>query len=169
MIKDQCDNCRKQGTDSCNQQIVYDGCSCSAYSTHIDLEKRTESSQEHSHTERKKQQLFQSPFSFHGRIRRLEYGLSVIIIYIAAFVTGLITEALEQSGNGYLSIILLWAFRIVCYWFSFAQNAKRCHDRGNSGWYQLIPFYGLFLLFGDGDEYENDYGPDPKGRNIYDV
>ena len=51
-------------------------------------------------------------------------------------------------------------------WFIFAQGAKRCHDRGNSGWYQLIPFYGLWMLFGDGDAHENDYGTDPKGRRL---
>jgi uncharacterized membrane protein YhaH (DUF805 family) len=47
-------------------------------------------------------------------------------------------------------------------WFLWAQNAKRCHDRGNSGWYQLIPFYFLVLLFGDGEEGENEYGDNPK-------
>lgn len=44
MIKDQCDNCRKQGADSCNQQIVYDGRSCDEYSKHIDLEKHKDGS-----------------------------------------------------------------------------------------------------------------------------
>ncbi len=52
-------------------------------------------------------------------------------------------------------------------WFFFAQGAKRCHDRNNSGWYQINPVYFLWMLLGDGDEYENDYGKDPKGRDLF--
>lgn len=48
-------------------------------------------------------------------------------------------------------------------WFIFAQGAKRCHDKGVNGWWQLLPFYGLILLFYKGDEGENEYGADPKG------
>ena len=47
-------------------------------------------------------------------------------------------------------------------WLFWAQGAKRCHDRGNSGWYQLIPFYFFVMLFGEGEPYENRFGPDPK-------
>lgn len=169
MIKDQCDKCRKQDMNSCGQQKAYDGRSCEMYSRHIDLEKHEKISSEASRGERQKQKLFLSPFSFSGRIRRLEYWLSCIIIYASAFMIVLISEALEELGNKNFSIVISGVYMIACYWFCFAQNAKRCHDRGNSGWYQIIPFYGLFLLFGDGDEYENDYGTDPKGRNIYDA
>jgi uncharacterized membrane protein YhaH (DUF805 family) len=49
------------------------------------------------------------------------------------------------------------------YWFVIAQGTKRCHDRDNSGWYQIIPFYGLWMLFGDSNYGENDYGFNPKG------
>lgn len=38
-IKDQCENCRKKGTDECTGTIVYDGVSCSTYSKGINLEK----------------------------------------------------------------------------------------------------------------------------------
>ncbi|MBQ5925806.1 MAG: DUF805 domain-containing protein, partial [Paludibacteraceae bacterium] len=37
-------------------------------------------------------------------------------------------------------------FLIPAYWFFFAQGAKRCHDRGNSGWYILIPLYWIWLM-----------------------
>jgi uncharacterized membrane protein YhaH (DUF805 family) len=53
-------------------------------------------------------------------------------------------------------------------WICLASGAKRCHDRGNSGLYQLIPFYGLWMLFGDGDHGSNHYGADPKGRMSHD-
>lgn len=99
--------------------------------------------------------MFKYPFSFEGRIRRLEYGISLIIY--TAIVTPI--RLYVQEGG---SKILLLAY-IPLLWFIWAQGAKRCHDRGNSGFYQIIPFYGLWLLFGDGDLGENEYGPNPKG------
>jgi uncharacterized membrane protein YhaH (DUF805 family) len=47
-------------------------------------------------------------------------------------------------------------------WFYLAQGAKRCHDLGNSGWWQLIPFYGVFLLFQNSEPGVNKYGYNPK-------
>ena len=52
-------------------------------------------------------------------------------------------------------------------WYVFAINVRRCRDRGHSGWWQLIPSYTLWLTFGDGDAFENDYGPDSKGRDMH--
>lgn len=105
--------------------------------------------------------MFKRPFSFHGRIRRLEYGLSVLFFYlyaiVAGFVLGLIT-------NGDFSEATVYVCLIPGYWFLWAQGAKRCHDRNNTGWYQIIPFYAFWMLFADGDEGENDYGDNPKGK-----
>ena len=109
-----------------------------------------------------KQKMFSHPFSFHGRIRRMEYGLSVIIIYAYCFLIQILVDINPESA-GILALLTI----VPLYWFMWAQGAKRCHDRGNSGWYQIIPFYGLWMLFGDGDECENDYGFDPKGRNVF--
>lgn len=101
--------------------------------------------------------MFENPFSFTGRIRRLEYGLS----YVFASIYNVFCElAVEYFGmEEYFAFI----FTIPALWFLYAQGAKRCHDRGNSGWYQIIPFYILWLLFGDGEYGENDYGLNPKG------
>lgn len=105
--------------------------------------------------------MFKRPFSFHGRIRRLEYGLSILLFYlyaiVAGFVLGLITNGNFSEGAIYVCLI-------PGYWFLWAQGAKRCHDRNNTGWYQIIPFYALWMLFADGDEGENDYGDNPKGK-----
>jgi uncharacterized membrane protein YhaH (DUF805 family) len=101
--------------------------------------------------------MFNNPFSFYGRIRRTEYGISIILCNVAAFIIGLFIVA-ASLGEGIMFILL-----IPIYWFSFAQGAKRCHDRGNSGWYQIIPFYGLWMLFADSDNGPNEYGLNPKG------
>lgn len=106
-----------------------------------------------------KQRMFAHPFSFHGRIRRLEYGLSYIIYLVWYSFASVFSE-----GDGDGAIIYLITL-VPFLWFILAQGCKRCHDRNNSGWYQIIPFYGLWMLFADGDIGENDYGPNPKGKN----
>jgi len=100
--------------------------------------------------------MFQNPFSFDGRIRRTEYGISFIIYVVAA----VIVNAIMQAGGGAAIIGLAY---IPMLWFFWAQGAKRCHDRGNSGWYQIIPFYAFWMLFADSDSGINEYGPNPKG------
>lgn len=111
--------------------------------------------EKNSYSNQKKPSMFRAPFSFDGRIRRLEYGLSYMISYFLLQVFSVIFMEIPI-------MILICVF--VYMWFNLAQGAKRCHDRGNSGWFQLIPFYGLWMLFGDGDRGENQYGINPKGR-----
>lgn len=103
--------------------------------------------------------MFKRPFSFEGRIRRTEYGISFIIYFIWYMVINVIMNTSNPSPGA--SVFVLLSF-IPMIWLIWAQGAKRCHDRGNSGWYQLIPFYFLVLLFGDGDEGDNEYGDNPK-------
>ncbi|MDP6262088.1 MAG: DUF805 domain-containing protein [Rhodospirillales bacterium] len=58
---------------------------------------------------------------------------------------------------------------LFIFWTSLAVGAKRCHDRGRSGWFQLIsliPFIGSLWLLVElgilkGKEGGNRFGPDP--------
>ena len=104
--------------------------------------------------------MFKNPFSFEGRIRRTEYGLSYIMFIIFSFIAGMLMDALSSNKDTNSLLFLLMA--IPGYWFLVAQGAKRCHDRGNTGWFQLIPFYGFWMLFADSENGENQYGPNPK-------
>lgn len=81
-------------------------------------------------------------FSFNGRIARTEYIVSFILYYIICFT-------------------IAWSIIVIPFaiWMLLAQGAKRCHDLNHSGWYQLIPFYFLWMLFAEGDDrYINEYG-----------
>lgn len=110
------------------------------------------------------QRMFSHPFSFEGRIRRLEYGLSTII-YVVFYSVQELCKKMMLTEQGIVWGLLFLALTVILFWFYLAQGTKRCHDLGNSGWYQLIPFYGLWLLFSDGDDFDNGYGSDPKGRD----
>ena len=99
--------------------------------------------------------MFLNPFSSEGRIRRTEYGLSILIyVFCATIISMIITSNKDASFVAIAYIPMLW--------FLISQNAKRCHDVGNSGWFQFIPFYGLWLLFEDGQIGLNNYGVNPK-------
>jgi uncharacterized membrane protein YhaH (DUF805 family) len=120
--------------------------------------------------------MFKNPFSFNGRVRRLEYGLSYLFFYIywMIIVVLLVQYDLANQPANYKygdklvnasgSLIIFISY-IPALWFLLAQGTKRCHDRGNSGWWQLIPFYGFWMMFADGEIGDNEYGENPKGLN----
>ena len=111
--------------------------------------------------------MFYNPFSFDGRIRRREYVLSYLIFLAIFWSCGIISASLTDSAaegwgaNAFFLVPLLPAT-----WFIIAQGIKRCHDRGNSGWWLLVPFYHFWMLFADGDIGPNEYGENPNGLNF---
>lgn len=127
--------------------------------------------------------MFKNPLSFKGRIRRTEYGISLIISVVYYTVLQLVIPAIFMSqyiGYGYVRkdimadtmeniMITYCLFAIPMIYFSYAQAAKRCHDMGKSGWYALIPFYPIYLMFGEGEVGSNQYGADPKNRTTQSI
>lgn len=108
--------------------------------------------------------MFKNSFSFEGRIRRTEYAITFIIFIFAKVITQFIAVGITGADNANMSsaIGISNLFLIPLLLFLWAQGAKRCHDVGNNGWYQLIPFYMLWLLFQDGQPVKNQYGDNPK-------
>jgi uncharacterized membrane protein YhaH (DUF805 family) len=137
-------------------------------------------------------ELFAHPFSFKGRIRRLEFGLSVVISMLIALLSDYFIlsgsvpqDVLTLGFVGYLYLLIA----VIAAWFGIAQVAKRCHDIGISGWWQVLPcllfvsyllpaslswigiicmligflslLIMLVLLFCKGDESDTVYGLDP--------
>lgn len=106
--------------------------------------------------------MFTAPFSFEGRIRRMEYGLSLIAYSVILTVLQVLlipTSGTDVGG----AVLTFFVLALPCIYFLLAQGAKRCHDLGHSGWFQLIPFYIFWMLFANSKEGINEYGLNPKG------
>ena len=108
--------------------------------------------------------MFRRPFSFQGRIRRTEFGLSLLIYYAVLWIGGFILGSVVGATDSDVSIIFLYLLMIPGFWFLWAQGAKRCHDLGHSGWFMFIPFYILWMLFVPGDRETTGYGTSPKAN-----
>jgi len=105
--------------------------------------------------------MFKSIFSFDGRIRRTEFGISYLIYFVLYLVV-----LYTYKANHAMGFLMLLYIPLV--WFLWAQGAKRCHDIEKSGWWQIIPFYVLWMLFQSGTEGENEFGEDPKEKRFFD-
>lgn len=92
-------------------------------------------------------------FSFEGRFRRRDYWIGSFGIGLAL---GLAASIAELAPVLYL---LIW---LPLCWIELAIGAKRCHDLGHNGWWQLIPLYPIWMAFQEGDSCDNEYGPNPK-------
>jgi len=109
---------------------------------------------------------------FNGRARRKEYWMFVLInIAISigiGFVDGILGTT-NELGMGYLGLLYSLAVIIP----GIAVGVRRLHDIGKSGWMLLvafIPFIGfiwlIILMAREGDEGENEYGSNPKEREL---
>lgn len=105
-------------------------------------------------------------FSSKGRIRRSEYNyiLATIIILFSAGIIVLKAELDEPMHIiGPLDLLYLM-IGISLIWAAASAGAKRCHDLGKPGNYQLIPFYFVYLMVAEGENGKNQYGFPPKMR-----
>jgi len=106
---------------------------------------------------------------FSGRARRREFWMFQLfnaIFLVAAMVLDNVL-GLASKDLGYGPIYGLYA--LVLLLPSIAVAARRLHDIGKSGWWQLIaiiPIIGVIALIvwyvREGDHVDNAYGPDPK-------
>jgi len=110
--------------------------------------------------------MFSKPFSFEGRIKRTEYLFSILIYYALTFCIGYIIGSVGLSDGTNYGMAYIYLGSILPAIFLLAQGAKRCHDIGRSGWFQLIPFYIFWMIFSKGHYGMNQYGEDPKSSDV---
>ena len=101
--------------------------------------------------------------TFSGRARRQEFWMFALINFVIAVILSALDMAL---GIGLLSGLYALGVLIP----SIAVGARRLHDTGRTGWWQLIgliPFIGILVLIiffvMDSNPGDNQYGPNPKG------
>lgn len=98
---------------------------------------------------------------FTGRERRKAFWMFILFYWIIAIVLGVVSGFL---GTQALSSI----FGLVMLVPSLSVTARRLHDTGRSGWWQLIallPLIGaivLIIFLVQDSHADNDYGPNPK-------
>lgn len=98
---------------------------------------------------------------FTGRTGRKEYWMYILMYFVFSLILGLLDDLL---GINILTYTLSFALLVP----TLSIGARRLHDTGRSGWWQLIawlPIVGVIILivFWAQDSHEdNDYGASPK-------
>ena len=113
---------------------------------------------------------------FSGRARRTEFWMFVLFNAIALIILTILDNLLGLSsssmGGGSIYVsggILTAIYQLAVLIPSLAVGARRLHDTGRSGWWQLIaliPLVGAIILIvfwaTDGEPAPNQHGVNPK-------
>jgi uncharacterized membrane protein YhaH (DUF805 family) len=111
---------------------------------------------------------FNKYVDFNGRARRSEFWWWVLFTVLLGIVASIIDAILgtgSSSGTGLIQGIAQLAVLLP----SLAVGARRLHDTGRSGWWQLlwiaiiVGWIFLIIWFCEDSHSDNQYGPSPKG------
>lgn len=110
-------------------------------------------------------------WSIQGRIDRTTYWvysiIYVIVFAILIYFIALLPKETTYSGFYYseqpsdFAYYALLIVQLVAVYLIFALQSKRAHDCGHPCLMTLIPFFGIYLLFKEGEPRTNQYGPQP--------
>ena len=102
--------------------------------------------------------------TFKGRAQRKEFWFYMLFYMVGVFVCSLIDEVLFDASYSGLQIFAT-LFSLGSLVPTIAVTARRLHDLGKSGWWQLlalIPVVGIIILIiwyaSKGQDQENAYG-----------
>lgn len=121
---------------------------------------------------------FRQYATFTGRARRREYWMFIlfnaVVIFVLAILAGVLSPNMDETGPSLnLGTALYGLYTLAAFIPSLAVTARRLHDTGRSGWWQLInlvPFVGgiILLIFAvqDSQPGSNRWGANPKGQGV---
>jgi uncharacterized membrane protein YhaH (DUF805 family) len=97
-------------------------------------------------------------FSFKGRLQRLYFWLTSLVVGVVTSMVSSTMESVAQSfGFGFIDPdtnafepsvplgVLLSVVGVLNLWINYALAAKRLHDRNRSGWWLLAPTVTLLI------------------------
>ena len=94
-------------------------------------------------------------FSFKGRAKRAEYcAITIPLGILLESSTWIIPDS---AYNNPFVVAILYIAGILCFCIGIATSTRRCHDLGYNGFWQLMPFFFILLLFSKGQDGENKY------------
>ncbi len=110
---------------------------------------------------------FQKYADFTGRARRAEYWWFALAIFLISLVLTVVDVTLFEGVAEEIGVFAT-IFGLATMIPSFAVGARRLHDIGRTGWWQLlwlVPIVGwlvlLYFLVKRGDDGPNQFGNDP--------
>lgn len=113
--------------------------------------------------------------NFNGRARRSEYWyytLMNFIIVICLYTMIGLSIASQLTALSITFGALVFIFFLATIVPTLSVLVRRLHDVGKSGWFFFVyfiplagPIWLLVLLFTNGEQGENAYGPDPKNQS----
>ncbi len=106
--------------------------------------------------------------NFNGRVRRKAFWMYILIYFVISIVASIIDSVL---GIQLVSLIVSLGLLLP----SISISARRLHDTGRSGWWQLIGFipvigFIILIVFYVQDSHEeNKFGVNPKSLDEADA
>lgn len=113
---------------------------------------------------------FSNYVNFSGRAQRSAFWFWILFVWLAGIAVSILDTAVFGSDSVYpLSSI----FTLGTFLPNIAVAARRLHDTGRSGWWQLLwllPIIGFIILLiwliQQGEAGTNQYGPNPLGGEL---
>lgn len=113
--------------------------------------------------------VFSKYADFTGRARRAEFWYFFLFCLLIGFVVRLFDDMLGLTFGDYDEYGVLGSLTNLVFLIPFyATGARRLHDTGRSGWWQLLVLTGIGIILliiwwaTEGETYPNIYGLDPK-------
>ena len=94
---------------------------------------------------------------FKGRTSKSDFWWAVLGSIIVGIVVGLIAKLLGPVGT-ILNLLISLALAVP----EIAMGVRRMHDTGKPGWWVIVPIANIIFAVKNGDEDDNQYGPNPK-------